>query len=76
MRVNLLRKQGRRVRPAALARSAQLGFHLRFHFLHVRYKLTNRLLALRTYIRELDALPLLIAPHDDTGRVNGYRGDW
>ena len=76
MRVNLLRKQGCRVQPAALPRLTVLEFYLGFHFLHVRYKLTNRLLALRTYIRELDALPLLIAPHDDTGRVNGYRRDW
>jgi hypothetical protein len=76
MRANLLRKQGRRVQPAALPRSTALGFDLAFHFLHVRYKLANRLLTLCTHIRELDALALLICPHDDTSGANGHGGDW
>src|SRR6202035_3754453 len=74
MRANLRRKQG--PQQAALPRSIPLGFDLGFHFLHVCYELTNRLLTLRTYIRELDALALLICPHDDTSGVNGHGGDW
>ena len=42
MRVNLIRKQGCRVQPAALPRLTALGFYLGFHFLHVRYKLQRK----------------------------------
>lgn len=53
-----------------------LRFDLGFHLLHVCYKLSNRLLTLRAYIRELDALALLICPHDNPSSVNGRGGDW
>jgi CheY-like chemotaxis protein len=53
-----------------------LGPDLGFHFLHIRYKLSNRLLTLRANIRELDALALLICPHDSTRRVNVHSRDW
>src|ERR1700756_5019893 len=60
MTANLRRKQERQVQPAALPRSTALRFYLGFHFLHVCYKLANRLLTLYTHIRELDALARLV----------------
>ena len=57
-------------------RTDSLGFDLGFHFLHVCYELTNRLLTVCTYIRELDALALLTCPHDDTRGIDYHGGDW
>jgi len=76
MMANLRRKQGLWVQPAALPRSMPLGSTLGFHFLHVGYELTDRLLTLRIYIRELDALASLSCPHHDASGVNGHGGDW
>src|ERR1700735_1815494 len=52
------------------------GLNLAVHFFDFSDKLANRFLTLRTYFRELDPLPLLICPHDDTGPVDGDRRDW
>ncbi len=48
---------------------------LAIHMLHLFYKLANRPLTLRAYIRESDSLPLGGCPHDDSRRVDDDSGN-
>ena len=76
MGTNLGRKQGLWEENWQRYLDQNLRLDLGFHLFHVCYEVPNRLQTLRAYIRELDALALLIYPDDNTSSVNGHGGDW